>query len=488
LNLYTELLGLSPVGVLVLAQIVLFVQDLVKEGKRLSQYISAAALAVSCLLSVYLASSGNTVSFANSTFVFNSLAYYFGVIFSLSALLVMLSAGSFLSRAEYAFEFSSLAILGVLGSFFVASSTNLVALFVVFEMATTATYGMVAYARRSKLSAEAAIKYFVVGAVSAGIIIYGISLIYIATGSVSISSVFSVASQSSQLLDVGVILLIVGFGFKIAAFPFHMWLPDTYEGAPYPATTYLASVSKVMGFAALVRIFLVMGPAIYALGGLNWEVIFGLLSILTMTFGNLAALVQTSMKRMLAYSSIAMSGYMLIGLALGTSFSYAVLLYFMLTYAIAKAGSFIVAQFFESEHNAKSIDDYAWLARKSPLSAFSLTIMLLSLAGIPPLSVFVAKFFIFYASVQVGGYWILLAIAGVLNSALSLYYYARVIKNMYIGLAGESPPPQGARLERIGYMIPILTCLVLTIALGLGEGTVIAVAKHAVTTLSATVF
>jgi|BEDMetMinimDraft_1075159.scaffolds.fasta_scaffold00014_6 NADH-quinone oxidoreductase subunit N len=472
-----------PVLVLAFGALLLFLQDVLLEDVTLSRLISIALLLCTTVLSLLLIQSHSHAYIAGDSFLFDSFSQIFGVVFSLSALLVVLTDSQFLKRLSSPFEFYVLVVLATLGMYFVAASTNLIALFVAFEMSTVATYAMTLFDKNNPHSAEAAIKFFVVGALSAGIILYAISLVYLATGSIDLKPSFALISPSaSRLLAIGFVLLIVGFGFKVAAVPFHLWLPDTYDGAPYATTTYLASASKVMGFAALLKIFLTMGPSVQALSHLEWRVLFAALSIVTMSVGNLAALVQTRVKRMLAYSSISQSGYILIGLALASSFSYAVLIYFVLSYAVSKAGSFIVADYFETKFGASTFDDYAWLGRVAPLSAFSMSIFLLSLAGIPPLSVFVAKFFMFYAAVKAGGAWIWLAVAGVLNSALSLYYYARLIKNMYMGVANKQPREQAFQ-ESISHVVPIAISLALTIALGLAEAPILGASQHAINSL-----
>jgi len=472
----------SPVLVLIVGVAAVFTQDLVRQNSKVTLTIASVILAAVSVLSVLLV--GVNAQFSlGGVFDFNSYAFFFSAIFSASALLVCLQSSAYTESRQNPFEFYSLILGATLAMSFVAAATNLIALFVMFEAATVSTYGLTAYSRKQKPSAEAAIKFFVIGAVSSGIILYGLSLLYLVTGSISIAPIAYVAKGGSQTLSVAFILLIAGFGFKVAAVPFHMWLPDTYEGAPYPTTSFLSSASKVMGFAALVKIFLYMGPSVTAAAGLDWRLVFAALSLLTMTLGNLAALVQTGVKRMLAYSSISQSGYMLIGLALASSYSYAILLYFALAYVFSKVGSFVAADHFESSFGAKNLRDYAWLGRKSPIATFSFSIFLLSLAGIPPLAVFVAKFFMFYAAVQTGSTWIWLSVAGVLNSALSLYYYARVIKNMYLGEENVPPPqPEGTR-ENWTYLAPILLALAMTILLGVFEGPVIHGAQLAIHSL-----
>lgn len=475
--------ALSPLVALVVAAGVIMLQDVAHPSLRLSGSIAAAGAAASLILSVYLAPLGLHFAFGSYSFEFTSFTYYFGVVFSASCLLVIFASNYLVRENQSQVEYYLLILAATIGMYLVAAASNLVSLFVSFELATVATYGMTAYSKTRRASGEAAIKYFVIGALSAGIILYAISLIYVSTGTINITSDLHPAQGLAPMLSVAFLLLIAGFGFKVAAVPFHLWLPDTYDGAPYPTTAYLSAASKVMGFAALVRVFLVMGPAVQAATGLNIPLVFGVLALLTMTFGNLAALVQTRVKRMLAYSSIAQSGYILIGLALADKFSYSVLLYFTLAYAISKIGSFIAAGFFSQEYGAETLDEYSLLAKSSPMTAFAFSVLLLSLAGIPPLSVFVAKFFMFYAAVRVGGVWIALAVAGVLNSALSLYYYAKVIKNLYIGATQDSKPVLDHVLEKWMYLVPVVAALVVTIGLGLTEAPVIALASKAVSSI-----
>ncbi|PSN89761.1 hypothetical protein B9P99_05370 [Candidatus Marsarchaeota G1 archaeon OSP_B] len=243
-----------PVLVLAFGALLLFLQDVLLEDVTLSRLISIALLLCTTVLSLLLIQSHSHAYIAGDSFLFDSFSQIFGVVFSLSALLVVLTDSQFLKRLSSPFEFYVLVVLATLGMYFVAASTNLIALFVAFEMSTVATYAMTLFDKNNPHSAEAAIKFFVVGALSAGIILYAISLVYLATGSIDLKPSFALISPSaSRLLAIGFVLLIVGFGFKVAAVPFHLWLPDTYDGAPYATTTYLASASKVMGFAALFK-------------------------------------------------------------------------------------------------------------------------------------------------------------------------------------------------------------------------------------------
>lgn len=478
-----NILGYTPIIALVGGMAAVFTQELVRESSKIASAIACTVLALVSATSALLVGAHVGFSLAGA-FRYDQYAFFFTAVFSASALLAAIQSYSYSDARDNPFEFYALMLGATTAMSLVAAAQNLIALFVAFEAATVSTYALTAYSKRSRPSAEAAIKFFVVGAVSSGIILYGISLLYLATGSVQISEIAGVTAGGARVLEVAFILLIAGFGFKVAAVPFHMWLPDTYEGAPYPTTSFLSSASKIMGFAALVKIFHYMGPSLTAATGLDWRLVFAALAVLTMTLGNLAALVQTNVKRLLAYSSISQSGYMLIGLALGSDYAYSILLYYALAYALSKVGSFVVADHFESSYGAKSIREYAWLNRRSPIASFSFAIFLLSLAGIPPLAVFVAKFFMFYAAVQAGGAWIWLAVAGVLNSALSLYYYAVVIKSIYLGVEGVPPPEPQPKREGWAHLAPILIALTLTVLLGVFEGPVIRGAQTAVGSLT----
>src|SRR5438552_4796906 len=361
-------------------------------------------------------------------------------------------------------------LLAVVGMMFTAAATDLFVLFLAFETSSLSTFALVAYRKRDKQATEAAVKFFIIGAVSSGIILFGISLIYGIAGSTSIGATTDLVRLGTGLnltaepaieppLIIALVLLIAGFGFKVAVVPFHMWASDVYQGSPTTISVLLTAASKNVGIVALFRVFLI--------GLLNvqvdWIAALAVLGIATQTVGNIVAIPQRSVKRMLAYSSIAQAGYILIAIPVGavavqstapgdrasTVAIYGLVggMLHVFVYAAMKAGAFLVVAGTEYRGIADDMEAYKGLGRRMPFLAFSMTVFLLSLAGIPPLGGFFSKFVLFSSAVNAASFnqWFLaLAISGVLNSALSLYYYARVIWYMYI-----LDPEEGAQKETV---------------------------------------
>ncbi len=363
----------------------------------------------------------------------------FMLVFVVVGIVVVLGSPEFIRQDRNQGEYYALILLAVTGMTVVASATDLIALFVGLEIAGISSFALSGFRKTEKRSAEAATKYFIVGGFSSAITLFAISLFYGATGTTDISGIGSVLSsplareQFYPIVLVGTVLLMAGLGFKVAAVPFHMWAPDVYEGAPTPISGLLAAASKKMGFAAFFKVFIIAILAVKA----DWEIAVAALAIITMTVGNLIAVSQTNIKRMLAYSSIAQAGYLLIALPVGTEYAVAGGIFHILTHAFMKSGAFMVVAGMSAASVGEKLDDFKGLSRRSPFLALSMTLLLLSLAGLPPLAGFASKFVLFssavYASFDPGPGWLVwLAVAGVLNSALSLYYYARVIKYMYM--------------------------------------------------------
>ncbi len=386
----------------------------------------------------------------------NTFTLFFFLTITLTGILIVLASRAFLREDDRnPGEYYGLLLISLVGMMLVAAATDLFVLYLSFEMASIATFALAAYRKRDRSSTEAAMKFFIIGVVSSALILFGISLIYGVGSHVGSAQGLSSTYTDLRVLRVtmadglatfqpvvvlALVLLIAGFGFKVATVPFHMWVPDVYEGAPTTITTLLSTASKIMGFVALFRVFLI------ALVGTaeQWAFALGILAIATMTVGNVAALPQKSVKRMLAYSSIGHAGYVLIAVVVGShpssdiaSFSMAGGLYHLFVYVFMKGGAFIFVALTGALLIGEKLDDFSGLARRMPLMAFGMMIMLLSLAGIPPLGGFVSKFILFWSAIRAaqvpGSEWMAsLAVAGVLNSALSLYYYARVIKHMYV--------------------------------------------------------
>ena len=364
----------------------------------------------------------------------------FGGLFAIAMLLVALftTVGSFnyMRKHNSPAVYYSLILLATIGMVLVAYSTDLVMLFVAWELMSLPTYILVGFIKKNPSSNEAALKYFLFGALSSAIIDYGISIAYGLTGSTNIGEViqgFSVLDPSLlplALLSVG--MFIAGFGFKMGLVPFHQWLPDTYEGAPPPIAALLAAGTKKVGFAAAIRV-IVLGIVVL---NLDWTLALGILAVMTMTIGNIAAIMQKNLTRMLAYSSIAHAGYILIGLAVApySSLGLQGSLYHILNHAVMKGMAFIAIAGIVTTLAVTNLDKLQGLGRRMPITALALVISLFSLAGIPPLSGFWSKLMLFGSALDAGSvlWWApWLAIAGVLNSALSLAYYAWIARKMY---------------------------------------------------------
>ncbi len=428
----------------------------------------------------------------------NDFALWFWLVFQLVAFFVILSSRRFLRVEEpHQGEYYALIFLAVVGMMLTAAATDLFVMYLAFELSSMATFSLVAFRKRDRQATEASLKFFVIGAVSSALILFGISLIYGISGNVGQPTTdlsvlqqqiaFPQAAEFERPLIVGLVFLIAGFGFKVAVVPFHMWAPDVYQGSPTTISVLLSAGSKNVGIVALFKVFLIGLLAIR----IDWVLAIAVLAIVTQTVGNVLAIPQRNLKRMLAYSSIAQVGYILIAVAVGSlaivpasdsnfgaAQSAAVTgveggLYHVMTYAIMKAGAFLVVAATALIGIGEELDDFRGLSRRMPFVAFSMMILLLSLAGIPPLGGFLSKFVLFSSAVfaaPVNGWFLVLAISGVLNSALSLYYYVRVIWYMYV-LEPRDPtrrPAPRSLTAAIGL------CMVLTIFTGLAAAPILA--------------
>ncbi len=408
--------------------------------------IAFGALIVSIFIIIARIFSGEAipaVAFTESVLVDDLFGSFFGIVLLIVAIVVTASSIDYMKRTPNPAPYYSLILLSSIGMVLLAYSTDLVMLLVAWELMSIPTYVLAGFHKKDPVSNEAAIKYFMFGAMSSGILVYAISLAYGLTGSTNIAVVLQGLIQLdgglSPIALMSLALFIAGFGFKLALVPFHMWLPDAYEGSPTTVSAFLAAATKKAGFAAALRVVILGMVAL----NLDWSLVLGILAILTMTIGNLAALTQKSMTRMLAYSSIAQAGYMLIGLSLAP-FSVLAMqgsLFHILNHAVMKSTAFIAAAGVIVALATSNIDGYRGLGKRMPITAMAMSISLLALAGVPPLNGFWSKFILFAAAIDSGttvgwGPW--LAIAGILNSALSLGYYAWVIRRMYFDESTET--------------------------------------------------
>jgi len=345
--------------------------------------------------------------------------------------LVLLQSIDYIKRRSMeSGEFYILVLFSAAGMAIMAGANDLIVVFLGLETMSLALYVLAGFFRTEIQAGEASMKYFLLGAFASGFFLYGIALIYGATGSTNLDKIGAAVRAGAgkdPLLLIGFALLLVGFGFKISAVPFHMWTADVYEGAPTSVTAFIATGSKAAAFTALLRVLL---ASLRPLQG-EWVWLFWVLAVLSMTLGNVVALAQQNLKRMLAYSSIAHVGYMLVGIVAGGGLGGGSVLFYLLVYTFTTAGAFGVILLLErGGHEAVGVADTAGLAARSPLAALALTLFLLSLVGIPPTAGFVGKFYLFGAAVRGGYIW--LAVIGVLNSAAAAYYYLRVVVNMYM--------------------------------------------------------
>src|SRR5580704_4004646 len=346
-------------------------------------------------------------------------------------------------------EFVLLILTATIGMMFLAGSQNILVIFISLELLSLSLYILTAFDKRSARSSEAALKYFLFGGMSAAFLLFGFSLLYGLSNSTSLTRIASAIHGQSlnPLLIIAIVTTVIGLGFKVAAVPFHFWAPDVYQGAPVPSAAFIASGSKVASFFIFFQVMVigfagVEGTAVWLHFTPGWVSVIAVVAALSMVFGNLVAIVQSSVRRLLAYSAIAHAGYMLLALLSHTQQSLAALLYYVMTYALATLGAFGVIVVVEKRTGGDGLSDFDGLSRRAPILSFCLFIFLLSLAGIPPLAGFFGKFYLFVsvlaaAAGSVGLLW--LVILAIAMSAVSLYYYLQVLKRIYV-----ASPPAGA--------------------------------------------
>jgi proton-translocating NADH-quinone oxidoreductase chain N len=414
------------------------------------------------------------------------MALFFKILALLTVALVSLSAVDYVNKwAPSHGEFYSLTLFAGLSLMLLSSATNLVLIFLALEFLSITSYILTGYLRQDSRSVEAAVKYFLYGSLASGVMLYGFSFLYGATGSVdlgaiataladlrpseinlaTISSALTSIEATTLLIVVSIMLILTGFGFKIALVPFHQWSPDAYEGAPTPITAFLSVGPKAAGLAVLIRVMIVALPAY----SFNWTAILSLIAIITMTVGNLVALWQTNIKRLLAYSSIAQAGYMLVGLAAWTanppgnylSGGIDAILLFLFAYLFTNLGVFAVAIVLENKLGTANISDYAGLIRRSPFLSAALLIFFLSLIGIPPTGGFLGKFFVFGAAINQGLY--VLAAFGIFNSVISVYYYFGIARLIFFADAPDESPIHGSMV--MNAVVTVTMIMTLLIAL-----------------------
>jgi len=427
-----DLYLIAPEIVITIFGFLVLMVDVFSPKKERKGYLGVISL-IGILIAFFytLPLMGSVTSGFGGMFTSDGYALFFKITFLIIAFLTILISVGYAHREGIDFgEYYALILFATLGMMLMAAGTHLIIIFLGLELMSISIYILAGMMREDRKSVESALKYFLLGAFATGFLLYGIALLYGATGSLYLKDIASYISAQNLLrnpmLLMSLVFLTIGFGFKIASVPFHMWTPDVYEGAPTSITAFMATGVKAAGFSALVRVFFTALPAFRP----DWTSIMWVMSVATMTLGNIVAISQSNIKRMLAYSSIAHAGYILVAFVAGNDLGASGILFYLMAYAFMNLGAFTVVILLgkKGEENTL-INDYAGIGFKYPLLAAAMTIFLLSMAGIPPLGGFMAKFYVFSAAVKEKFYW--LAILGVLNSAISVYYYLRVTVLMY---------------------------------------------------------
>jgi NADH-quinone oxidoreductase subunit N len=465
-----------PETALVVTFIVALLADLIfRKSKNISGYIAIIGFIITGIF-LFTSDVQGATAFSKMLAI-DSFAQFFKFVILLSGFIVIII--SFFSNELYEHgrgmgEYFTLIVGMTFGMFLLSGATNLIMIYLAIETMSISSYVLAGYTKEIRRSSEASLKYVIFGAVSSGLMIYGISILFGLTGSLNLYEInHAIAHGKTELLPLLVsgIMIIAGIGYKISAVPFHFWTPDVYEGAPVSITALLSVASKAAGFAVLIR-FLKVGffdhtnpattEAWRLLSTIDWKFIIAILSVLTMSIGNLVAVWQTNMKRLLAYSSIAHAGYMLMGVTVMTDAGVAAVLIYFVVYLFMNLGAFFSVMLIANKLGSEDIDDYNGIGYRSPVLAVCLAIFLISLTGLPPTAGFIGKWYLFIAVIKANYIW--LAVVGVLNSVVSLFYYVKVIRNMYIRGMDKGNEPLSYSAPAI---IVVLLLVIPTLVLGL---------------------
>ena len=443
-----SLLYFTPELLLVVSAIVVILVDLGVKNRESATVAYLSLAGIGCVFAAVLLTHGQlgdrtSISLFLGMIRLDAFSTFFKVLLLLAAAATMLfSIRSEELDAQLKGEYYALLLAITLGMFLMASSTNLLMIFISLETVSLTSYILAGFLTHNPRSSEAAFKYITYGAVASGTMLFGLSFLFGMTGTGDLGQI---STRLTELLAAGevyplavliaIIFVLAGVGYKIASVPFHMWSPDVYEGAPIPITAFLSVASKSAGFALFIRFFNSGFSSSEVMQSVDWTLMLAIVSALTMTVGNLAALPQQNVKRLLAYSSIAHGGYLLMGGVLLTSEGIGAILFYLVVYLFMNLGAFYVVVLIANEEGSEMIEGYRGLASRAPLVAGAMAIFLFSLTGIPPFAGFFGKWLLFAAVLEQGYYW--LAFVGLLNSVVSLYYYARIVKAMYLEAADE---------------------------------------------------
>ena len=439
--------AVPEIFLLSMACLILIIDVFIKQENRFITYLLCQiTLIVTAGLTVYLFDGQETFTF-NNTFVSDDLSSVLKVFIYLVSAICFLYARKYLEEQNFfRGEFFILGLFGVLGMMIMVSAHNFLTIYLGLELLSLSLYAMVALRRDSIPASEAAMKYFVLGAIASGMLLYGMSILYGATGTLDIGELASfLANQNSDLDTVtsfGLVFIIVGLAFKLGAVPFHMWIPDVYHGAPTPVTLYLGTAPKIAAFAMAMRLLV---DGMQPLHG-EWQGMLMILAILSMAIGNIVAIAQTNLKRMLAYSTIAHIGFLFLGIQTGTDAGYSASMFYIIVYSLMSLGGFgMIILLSRAGFEADKIEDFKGLNQRSPWYAFIMLILMFSMAGVPPTLGFYAKLSIIQSLVSVDMVW--LAVVAVVFSIIGAFYYLRVIKTMYFDKAEDTTPITTANFD-----------------------------------------
>ncbi|MDJ0514869.1 MAG: NAD(P)H-quinone oxidoreductase subunit N [Trichodesmium sp. MO_231.B1] len=423
-----------PEGIVIITLLVVLVGDLIV-GRSSTKWTPYAAIVglLGAIVSLYTQwDNTNTIGFLGG-FNADALSIVFRGIIALSAIATILMSVAYIEQTGTPLgEFICILLSATLGAMFLSGADELVMIFISLETLSISSYLLTGYTKRDPRSNEAALKYLLIGAASSAVFLYGISLLYgLSGGETQLTAIASSLADGagggvSLALVIALVFAIAGISFKISAVPFHQWTPDVYEGSPTPVVAFLSVGSKAAGFALAIRLLVTAFPLVSQ----QWHFVFTALAILSMVLGNVVALAQTSMKRLLAYSSIGQAGFVMIGLLANTEAGYASMIFYLLVYLFMNLGGFTCVILFSLRTGTDQISEYAGLYQKDPLLTLGLSLCLLSLGGIPPLAGFFGKIYLFWAGWQAGLYWLVLL--GLITSVASIYYYIRVVKMMVV--------------------------------------------------------
>ena len=463
-----------PEMILAGAALLLVLLDLVTNSRRILAAVAAAGCITSFIATLDLYGAPQGWLF-HRMIILDNFSLFFKVVALVATLLtVWMSLGSKEIGQVHQGEYYTLLLTCALGIFFMASASNLLTAYLSLELVSLTSYVITGFLPHNRRSSEAALKYLIYGGVASGTMIYGMSWVFGMTGSLDYAAIQAAMAQNQMnkaALFMAFVFIMAGFGYKIVFVPFHMWSPDVYQGAPTPFTAFLSVASNAAGLAIMVRFFfpgvsrMVPGGDWTFMTGVEWPHVLLFLSMITMTVGNLCALNQKNLKRMLAYSGIAHAGYMLMGLAVLSNDGLSAILFYVVVYLIMNLGAFLVVVMIGNVTGDENIDNYRGLAwRGAVVPAVCFAIFLFSLTGLPPFAGFIGKFFLFAAVLRQGGVFVFLALVAFINSVISLYYYARVVKTMFL----DSPEPGDQAISVAANHFTLLIPLtVLTVVLGL---------------------